>query len=61
MTENNANGKKNENCCAGMQAMMQSGMCEKMKAGCLQAEKIMETMAKCCLPEGKTASQKKPA
>ena len=28
MTENNANEKKNESCCAGMQAMMQSGMCE---------------------------------
>jgi hypothetical protein len=59
MAENNANGKKNESCCAGMQAMIQSGMCEKMKACCPQAEKMMEMMAKCCMPAGKMESQEK--
>jgi len=59
MTENNANGKKNESCCAAMQAMMQSGMCEKMKACCPEAEKMMEMMAKCCIPADKTQPHSK--
>lgn len=60
MTENNANEKKKDGCCSGMQAMMQSGMCERMKSCCPQAEKMMEMMAKCCRPAGKMETQEKP-
>jgi hypothetical protein len=59
MTENNANGKKNESCCAGMQAMMESGMCGKMKSCCPQAGKMAEMMAKCCIPADKMEFQEK--
>jgi hypothetical protein len=60
MIENIANEKKKEGCCSEMQAMMQSGMCERMKSCCPQAEKMMEMMSKCCMPASKTGSQEQP-
>ena len=48
MATDNTDEKKTESCCAGMQAMMENMMCEKMKSCCPQPEKMREMMSKCC-------------